>query len=70
MNYTSNHATQELTASLQALNSRRTEPKVVQQEFPRALAASDVVFSREVKTFIDGRRSYAEKTRNISIGQY
>jgi hypothetical protein len=70
MKYT-NQTTQELTTSLQALTARNAQGQgVAKQGFPRSIPAKDVTVAREVRNFLESRRSYEARTRTVSIGRY
>jgi len=66
-----NNCTQELTASLQQLANRsRQNASDKPLRLPKNLKEGDLVFSAEVQSFLNARRRYSARTRNVSVGTY
>ena len=66
-----NTCTQELTASLQRLTNRsRQDVGGKPRRLPKNLKECDLAFSEEVQSFLDARRRYSARTRNVSVGTY
>lgn len=65
------YSTQELTDSLQELASRATAVNGrASEELPPVLRMEDFPLSDGVDQFLRGFRSYADRTRDVSFGNY
>jgi hypothetical protein len=66
-----NATIQELTAALQELTARETkELGSKQPQLPKTLTSGELTLSPEVESFLDARREYTAKTRDVSVGMY
>lgn len=60
------YATKQLTKALQDLTSRTTEVTAA----PESIPADGLKIARELESFLEEKQSYAEKTRDVSVGRY
>ena len=58
------HALQELTSRSQQVDAKSSQP------LPQVIPAQQLEFSKEVETYLEQRHSYAQRTRNVSVGTY
>ena len=65
-----NDSIEQLTASLQELTSRTYCQSHGFETASGEVSAADLEVSKEVESFIEMTRAYAEKTRSVSVGTY
>jgi hypothetical protein len=62
---------EQLTASLQELTaSRANNQHSANSPIPEAMSSGELVLSKDVESFVQKNRDYADRTRSISVGTY
>ena len=65
------YATKQLTHALQELTSRSQQVDAnPRQTLPRVIPAQQLEFSKEVETYLEQKKTYAQRTRDVSVGTY
>jgi hypothetical protein len=66
-----NHATQELTSSLQEMTARLEQMSAFESKpLPNNVAAGELATSSEVEIFVERSQSYTAQTRSVNVGSY
>ncbi len=65
-----NYATKELTSSLQELTAHTQASDQNRQQIPASIATTDVHLSTEVERFLQEKKEYSLRTRNVHVGTY
>jgi len=66
-----NDSTDELTCSLQEMTARLAEKRACcAMTLPTNISVDELDISKDVESFVERSRTYAEQTRKVSIGTY
>jgi len=64
------YATKQLTEALQELERSRHFNANTCTKLPDSIPTEKIEFSKEVENFLENKRAYSSKTREISVGNY
>jgi hypothetical protein len=65
-----NESMEQLTASLQELTAKTYGHTSICEAVAGKVPANELQVSKEVETFVEDTRAYANKTRDVSVGKY
>jgi len=61
------YATKQLTEALQELTNKKAQ---FESKSSEPVALDKLKLSKEVESFIEQKRDYADRTRSVSVGSY